>query len=636
MLAKPVPSEKDKKRFQKAMQLHKQGESREAIRLFDKVRKSWGDDADIWYLIALAHGQLGEIKDVIRTSKKALDMNSIHFGALGTLANAQLMQGDIQGALDNYKKSMAIKPNEPTVLDSYGRALGQLGRREEAIQHFEKIIQTNQSYAPAHVSLAKAYVEGGHPEKAFDEYQVALQIDPNLAEAHVGIANIYSTLGNHGAAASHYREALNFEPSMVHALTGLSQVLRHEADYDGALKYIEKAEKISSDDPYLIAIKADTMQRIGDDETAYDLLSELNERNQMPPLGVETFSRICRKFDVCDDALELINLSIEAPVTDIMDKQMLRYSAGNLLDKQKIYDKAFEWYRAANDTVAISYVPAEQEHKTDQIIDCFTKEAMNTFKCATTASKRPIFILGMPRSGSTLIEQILSSHSDVFGAGELMHIKERLNEIRDLKPGAEGFDLGHIADLSEKEMTGFADRYLEDIEKLNSDACFVTDKMPHNFLAIGLIDLLFPEARIIHCRRNPLDNALSIYFQSFLWAHNYATDLANIGHFYNEYRRLMKHWGQVINIPMLHVDYEEVVEDSEAMSRKILEFCNLEWQDSVLDFHQTGRAVATASFDQVRQPIYKTSRERWKNYEQHIEPLRSAISPEYLAEIREV
>jgi hypothetical protein len=144
---------------------------------------------------------------------------------------------------------------------------------------------------------------------------------------------------------------------------------------------------------------------------------------------------------------------------------------------------------------------------------------------------------------------------------------------------------------------------------------------------------LFPEASIIHCRRNALDNALSIYFQSFVWAHDYATELENIGHFYNEYRRLMKHWEEVLEIPMLHVDYEDMIDDNEGMSRRILDFCGLEWQDSVLDFHTTGRAVATSSLDQVREPIYKTSKARWKNYEQHIEPLKSVILPEYLTAI---
>jgi len=632
MANRAAPSEKDKKRFQKAMQLHQQGQSREAIQLFNEVRKSWGNDADIWYLIALAHGQLGEIKEVVRTSKKALDMNELHYGALCTMANAQLVLGDKEGALKNYRKSLAIKPNEPNVLNNYGRALGLLGRREEAIEHFKNILQRNKNYAPAYTSLAKAYMEGGYPEKSFNEFQNALRVDPNLPEAHVGIANLYTTEGNHVAAENHYRQVLNFEPGMVHALTGLAQILRHRADFNGALEYIKKAEKIAPEDTYLLTSKADMLQRMGDEDAAYDILSDMKERKQMTPLGVDVFSRLCKKYDVCDEALKLIDLLVDSHATDIVEKQMLRYAAGKLLDKQKNYDKAFEWFQAGNDTLKVSYDTEKQEQKTRQIINCFSKEAMQTFKRATTESKRPIFILGMPRSGTTLVEQILSSHSDVFGGGELLYISDRLDDIRALKPGAEGFDLEHISNLSETEMTVYANRYLESVGKLSSEARFITDKMPHNFLMIGLINLLFPDARIIHCRRNPLDNCLSIYFQNFLLSHNYATNLVNIGHFYNQYRRVMEHWEQVIDIPMLHVDYEDMVEDAEAMSRKILDFCNLEWQESVLDFHTTGRAVATASFEQVRQPIYKTSKARWKNYEQHIKPLIPSILPEYLEE----
>ncbi|HED12262.1 MAG TPA: sulfotransferase family protein, partial [Gammaproteobacteria bacterium] len=456
-----------------------------------------------------------------------------------------------------------------------------------------------------------------------------LRLDPHLVEAHEGVGHLYVALGNLHAAEHHFHEALRYEPHHVNAHIGLATVQRHYGQFEKALSTISEAQ----DNPDTIAIKADIMQRMGNEEGAYELLSDLNERQQMPPVGVDAFTRICRTFDVCDDALELIELSVESPGTNAMQKQMLRYAAGGLLDKLQRYEEAFEWFRAANETETIPFKAEEQQKLTDRLISYFSKEAMAKLPRAVTGSTRPIFILGMPRSGTTLTEQILASHPHVYGAGELVFINDRIREIRNMPPGSGDFWAAHMDKLTEEKMTELANHYLGDIGNLDSEAKHVTDKMPHNFLAIGLINLLLPEARIIHCRRNPLDTGLSIYFQSFLWLHNYATDLADIGCFYNEYHRLMQHWEQVIDIPMLNVDYEDMIEDTEGVSRKILEFCQLEWHDSVMDFYKSGRAVATSSYDQVRQPIYKTSRARWKNYEQHIEPLRKALSEHSLDDI---
>ena len=225
----------------------------------------------------------------------------------------------------------------------------------------------------------------------------------------------------------------------------------------------------------------------------------------------------------------------------------------------------------------------------------------------------------MPRSGTTLTEQILASHPEVYGAGELGDIKtisRRLLETgTDLsKPGTDlSIDYDSCIDRTDQaKLTELANSYLETLRGLNSEARYVTDKMPHNFQHLGLISLLFPEARVIHCRRNPLDCGLSIYFQHFIWTHDYANDLAKIGEFYTEYERLMRHWEAVIDIPMLTVHYEDMIEDQEDMTRQLLEFCELEWNDAGLNFHSSKRFVAAGSYDQVRQPLQHLVT-RWKN-----------------------
>jgi len=606
------------------MQALEGGNPREAIRLFDKVRQSWGDDADIWYLMGLAHGKLGQMVHVERVTKRALELDPRHFGALYSLANAQVTLGNQEGALENYNKAMSVNPADPAVLTNYGLALGLLGRHEEAIVLHEKAINYHPNYAPAHECLGSSCMAVGHTERAFGEFQKALRLDPRLAKTHHGLGRIYCAKGCFDDAERHFLEAVRLEPNLVAAHIGLSTIARYRGDFEEALRIATLTEKISPDDPILQAVKADVQERKGDYNEAYSVLRRLAEKDQLTPLAIETYAKICRKFDACDEALQFIEMSINAPATDAMERQMLMFAAGNLLDKLGQYDKAFEWYRSANTTVTGAHFDSDELHRNaDDLISSFSKEAMASLPRARTGNSRPIFILGMPRSGTSLTEQILASHPDVYGAGELDYMKVIADKVHGAFSGASRST--QLSTLTTGKLTELANDYLEKTAQLNAAARYITDKMPHNFQYIGLINLLFPEARIIHCRRNPLDNGLSIYFQNFFWSHEYANDLKSIGIFYREYNRLMRHWEQVIDIPMLTVAYEDLIENTEAESRRLLAFCDLDWNDAVMKFHTTRRNVVTASYDQVRQPIYKTSRARWKNYEKYIGPLREAL-----------
>lgn len=624
-----TPSDRDKKRFQQAMEALNNGNPKQAVRLFDKVRKTSGNHPDIWYLMGLAHGKLGQLTEVKQVSLRALEMSPNHFGALCNLANALLTFGDEEGALENYAKAMKAKPGDPTVINNYGRALGLLGRREEAIEHFKAILEKNNNYAPAHSSMGRAYAEGGYPEKALKEYNAALALDSRLMDAHMGLGNLYAGLGGLHHAGRHYQAALEAEPRNVDARIGLGSIERYRGHFDKALKILADAEKYTPDTASLLACKADLLERMADYDGANKILTRLKKENRMNALAVSVYSHLCRRFDTCDDAIELLKESVEAPQHNIMEKQMLRFDIGNLLDRLKRYDDAFKWYKEANDTVAIESKIKKDEKYVDDLIGFFNKQAMPSLPRATTGSKRPIFILGMPRSGTSLTEQILAGHPDVHGAGELGDLKAATKAMEaSLKKPSENY-LQALSGFTADDMNVYAQKYLDAIAALDADAPHVTDKMPHNFLHIGVISLLFPEAKIIHCKRNPLDNALSIYFQNFSWTHDYAINLESIGKFYNQYDRLMKHWESVVDVPIMTVQYEDMVEDKAALSKKLIEFCDLEWNDSILDFHDSKRAIATASYDQVRQPIYKTSRERWRNYEKHIAPLIGALDVEY-------
>jgi hypothetical protein len=278
-------------------------------------------------------------------------------------------------------------------------------------------------------------------------------------------------------------------------------------------------------------------------------------------------------------------------------------------------------------------VPDQYNHNrfvqsTSSTIEAYTTEFFARTNLIGSESQRPIFIIGMPRSGTTLVEQILSSHPLVYGGGELETINHIVfNELlKDVKRDDQLPSYSkQLERLDQHGAERLCDLYLAHISELAGDEPRVTDKMPGNFFHLGLIALLFPQARIIHCRRQPFDLCLSCYFQNFVGPHYYAWNLENLGRYYQQYMRLMDHWRATLPIALLEVDYEEIVDDQEGVSRRLIDHCGLPWDEGCLDFHQNQRRVETASKWQVRQPIYRRSVDRWKNYEQFLGPLKQGL-----------
>ncbi|MDH5388256.1 MAG: sulfotransferase [Gammaproteobacteria bacterium] len=618
------PSKKDKINFQNAMNELNGGNPENSLKLFAKVRKSWCENADIFYLEGLAYGKLGRMNDVKRVSNKALKIVPGHFGAMCNLANALITLGDPATALEYYEKALEINPNAGEIFNNYGRALSLIGRRDESIDIFLKALNADENHAPTHASLGKVYVESGQIENAKNEFNTALELDPNLAEAHIGKGIVVCGAGLLDEAERHFNKAIELDKSSIEPYVGLANVKRFTAEYDIGLDFLAKAEKLSPEHTTILSLKAHLLEQKGDKEGAYEIINKLLDTGQITAQAIAVFSRLCRIYDRCDEAIELINSTIDRIEVSSSDKQALLFAAGDLLDKLKRYDESMTYYKRANLLLDLKCNKKRYQEIYDDISSSFTESNFSKYPRSNKKSSRPIFIVGMPRSGTTLTEQILASHSDVYGAGELGYITDINRDIQATSSNVEFFNNASIEKLND-----LTEQYLNNISHLNNETRYVVDKMPHNFMHLGSIALLFPEAKIIHCRRHPLDNALSIYFQSFNWAHDYALDLSDLGFFYGFYDKMMQHWENVLDVPILTVQYEDVIDDQESMSRKILDFCDLEWDDAILDFHKNKRDVATASYDQVRQPIYKSSRERWRNYEQYIQPLYDAL-PEHI------
>jgi hypothetical protein len=231
----------------------------------------------------------------------------------------------------------------------------------------------------------------------------------------------------------------------------------------------------------------------------------------------------------------------------------------------------------------------------------------------------------MPRSGSTLVEQIVASHPNVFGAGELPHFHRTAVELPAIQNTTTSYP-ECAALMNDSTVARLADEYLTHLDALSPHADRVTDKMPENFQHLGLISLLFPHARVIHCQRDPLDTCLSCYFLDFTGWLPFTYDLTKLGQYYQQYLRLMAHWRTALPTPVLEVRYEDLVADKEAVSRRMIAFCGLDWDDACLAFHETDRPILTASHWQARQSIYKSSVGRWRRYEQHLGSLKQALA----------
>jgi hypothetical protein len=295
---------------------------------------------------------------------------------------------------------------------------------------------------------------------------------------------------------------------------------------------------------------------------------------------------------------------------------------GKYFDDLKNYEQAFHSYRLANELTkryGAKFDKSQLSRHVDRTMSLYDREWLRVARIESTGSERAIFIVGMPRSGTTLAEQILASHPSVFGAGELRFWNDAAAAY---EPSTTG------GTTAASTIAALAMHYLRQLTDLSTDALRVVDKMPTNYANLGLIHAALPKARIIHMQRNPIDTCLSIYFQNFSISHAYANDLEDLAHYCAEYLRLMTHWRATLpEGTILDVSYDGLVEDQETWSRKMLEFAGLPWDPRCLDFHRTARTVLTPSKWQVRQKISKSSSGRWRNYESFVEPLRRLLEP---------
>lgn len=610
------------KKQQKVSYLIEKGKLNEAIKPLLQLCKLLPDNKDLWLKLASLYGQTNDMNNVIKVCKKIEPSMKNNPTVYSMQGNAYASLNQMEKAYECYQHALKLQPDDPALLNNLANAYYIDARYEEAADIFHRVIKIQPDYADANNNLGNIYKALNDNDLAIKYYENAVRLNPMLFQTLLNLAQMFADrIGHPEIAEMYFRKALAIEPDNMEALSGITNMLRFQGKLDAALEMIKQVQQLHPEEIGTIAAEADIYERRGDYDKAHEMCIDLLTPPNTHPMIIDVLLRVCARFDDCDRALEQGEILLDNPGLSVTHKQNTHFALGKLYDKLGRYDDAFRNYKAGNESTNIPYDIDKHIERTDDLITHFSKQNIDKLPKSSIDTSLPVFILGMPRSGTSLTEQILSSHPDVDGAGELNDINDIIAKLAKVLDSQTPYPQC-IEKLSTEVMDNLASEYLNKLKNIGSGGVrHITDKMPHNFLNIGLISLLFPQARIIHCTRDPRDTCLSVFFQSFGWLHPYGTKLEWLGSYYRQYIRLMEHWKSASNIEIHTVSYEDMVNDQEATTRSMLDYCNLEWNDACLNFHKSKRHIATASYDQVKQKLYKKSQARWKNYESHIQPL---------------
>jgi tetratricopeptide (TPR) repeat protein len=496
--------------------------------------------------------------------------------------NKYYFNGAYAEAADCYEEATELDPAHAESVNNLGTALAQLGRYKDAEQCFRQAIALKPSYPDPYCNLGSLQRSIGDLAGSEASLRQALRLKPNYVDARINLGLTLALLGRLRDAKACFAKILKTAPRNLGAMHGMGQIANLEGRFEEAEKTFTRILEIDAKRPSTWAALAGLRKMTSDDGHWFERAKEI------------AASRI-NSFEEAD----------------------LRFAIGKYCDDVGDFDEAFRNYKRGNDlrkAVAEDYDLEERTRLIDDLIRVYAWQSIANIHGAGSASIKPVFVVGMPRSGTSLAEQIIASHPSALGAGELPFWETLVGTEKDVRQGI----------LSDPIRAKVAEEYLRLLESRSADALRIVDKAPVNSDYLGVIYSVFPNARVIYMQRDPIDTCLSCYFQQFLMGLNFTMDLSDLAHYYRGHQHLMAHWRAVLPPGfILDVPYEALVADQETWTRKMLDFIGLEWDDRCLDFHKNTRQVVTASAWQVRQKIYKNSVARWRNYEKFIGPLKA-------------
>ena len=567
-----------------------------------------------WMALGVALRQAGRNTEALLPLQKGAQFSPDNADAHNNLGVALMEMGRLAEAEQSYLRALQIDPDYAQVHNNLGNNFRKLQKPEQAETCYRRAIEIMPDYAAAHNNLGVVQKELGRLAEAKGSVQRSLELMPQNADAHNNLGAILLDMGLFDQAELSCRRALQIAPDHVKAHNNLASALKEMMRLDEAELSYKRALSIVPDDVDALHGLANLYLEKSEAEKARRIYVSIL-KDHPANLAVRYSMALSQKARHGDENFAALIELEQAPLTR-QDSIFQYFALAKCYDDRGEYEKAFMHYSegARLKRSLFDYHADRAAQRFAEVAHDFDHEAIKRLQGAGHPSDLPIFVLGMPRSGTTLVEQIISSHPEVHGMGELgelFNIVERCGTERQ----------------SEREkIAGWGKDYIGAMQMRAPHASRITDKMPTHFFALGLIHLMLPNAKVIHVRRSPLDTCLSCFTQLFNRAHEYSYDLAELGRYYVGYAGLMEHWRRVLpEGAFLEVDYEDVVSDPEGQARRMVEYCGLEWNAACLDFHRNERPIQTASVMQVRQPIYRSSVGRWRHYEPYLAPLIDAL-----------
>ncbi len=582
----------------------KHSKAKKALARLERQGGSGGQmtQADAQGLVQILNsGNFSAAQDAAKQLSQRFPNEPFVFNILGYASG---ILGDEKAAIAAYKWAIKLNPNFVEALSNYGSYLVQIGKLDEAIATLTKAVTKKPDYAEAHHNLGIAYFSKEEFEQAAKHYDRAIAIMPNYANALNSRGTLHAKMQNTSAAEADFRAALKLAPKDASVLAKLGSLLEKHGKPDDGFALMRQAieiEPMVTDHHLRFAVATN---EAGDRAGALAAFRALLEVDPTYAEAYRLMADLLPQDDVQDFTAKMETL-LNSDTATAMDRVHLGFALGYIYENAGDVEKSYAHWEAANTTYRQEMpVPPETDSaKFKRIGKAFAENHFDGLQGANT-SDVPIFIVGLMRSGTSLVEQIIATHSSVFGAGELSDITELSDPI---------YKAGRKAKMADAHL--MAQTYLDRMARRSNGAARSVDKMPGNFFNVGLIKTVFPNAKIINMVRDPRDNCFSIYKNFFdTYAHQYAYDQAELARFANSYKRMMNMWDEQFPDAVYHVKYEDLVTNQETESRKLLDHLGLPWEDQVLEFHKTKRMVRTASVNQVRQKVYTSSVKSWQAY----------------------
>ncbi|MBN9221123.1 MAG: sulfotransferase [Mesorhizobium sp.] len=536
---------------------------------------------------ALQLHQAGRRQEAEAIYRQVLERQPNHAGAAHFLGLLLHQTGRSEEGMEFLEQSVSLQPTNADFLNNFGTVMRDLGRVAAAIDFFQGAVDLRPEQLAARDNLGSSLTQLGRFDEAEDIYRGTVQRNPFHARARIGLAETLQEAGRLDEALAVFREALAIRPKDAELLHGLGVGLMEKGKLDEAADLFRQA----------VAIQPGMAR-------AWLMLTQVKRQKER------------------DAELAGMEAQHAKAPPDSLPRMQLAFGLGKANDDLRDYNRAFDYFAEGNAIrrKGINYDPVRTRAEFEAMKSVFDAGFFEKHRPSPITDDAPIFIVGMPRSGTTLVEQIIASHPDVYGAGELNILKTAVGkQFPSNMPG--GFPWG-AADTDDADFTEAGQAYLDMLHARYPHMRHVTDKMPGNFLLIGFIHMMMPKARIIHCARDAVATCLSIYKVHFRGdSHRYGYDLGELADFHNLYTDIMAHWHKVLPGVVHDVRYEDFVADQQGQSRALIDYLGLPWDDAVLSFHETDRPVRTASAAQVRQPMYQGSVDLWKRYGDRLKPL---------------